>query len=75
MKKSLTDSKYYADNVLRIARILLLHGGGRGFAIALLIQSLDGSLWDFYRVKISIALAIRSLDSLLHGNLTQLLAE
>ena len=35
---------------------------GKKISIALTIHSVDGSLWDFYRVKISIALAIHSLD-------------
>ena len=35
---------------------------GQKISIALTIHSVDGSLWDFYRVKISIALAIHSLD-------------
>ena len=50
------------DDMLGFTQNSVVHGGARGFAIALLIQSLDGSLWDFYRVKISIALAIHSLN-------------
>ena len=50
-----------------MASIKSIQSGARGFAIAVAIHSVDGSLWELY--GISIALTIRSVDRSLSTHL------